>query len=136
MSYAVSAALQAAIYDHLRGDAGVAAHAGAAIFDAMPPGDVPAIYVVLGDETVRDASDQSGPGAVHDLTISVVTSQAGFAAAKSAAGAVAEALEDAPLDLARGRLIAFGFAKARALRSAKGALRRIDMTFRARTSGA
>ncbi|WP_084863590.1 DUF3168 domain-containing protein [Salibaculum halophilum] len=132
MSYAVSAALQAAVYQALAGNSAVAALSGGEIFDAPPAGPEPALYVTLGPERVRDASDQGAEGATHDFTISVITNSAGFAEAKALAGAVSDALIDAPLALSRGRLVALGFSRARARRLRPGDQRRIDLTFRAR----
>ena len=47
MTYAVSSALQQAVYQTLSGDAGLAAIVGANIFDVAPSGSVPAIYVLM-----------------------------------------------------------------------------------------
>ena len=131
MSYAVSAALQQAVYQRLAGDAALTALVGDAIFDARPPGPVPDIYVALGPEKVRDASDQTGHGARHEFTVSVVAAARGFAAAKTAAAAISDALVDADLTLARGRVVFLRFLRAAATRSGKGETRRIDLIFRA-----
>ena len=45
MSYAVSGALQAAVFAALSGDAALAALVGSAIYDAVPAGTVPDLYV-------------------------------------------------------------------------------------------
>lgn len=130
MSYAVSAALQAAIHDRLSGDLQLSALTDGAIHDALPPGPLPDLYIVLGPEQVRDRSDISGRGAEHDLVISVVTGISGFSPAKMAAAAISDALLGAPLELTRGRVVMLDFLRARAAR--KGGQRQIDMTFRAR----
>ena len=135
MSYAVSGALQAAIYGALQGDATLTGLVGSAIYDAPPSGALPGLYVTLGAERVRDASDGSGVGAWHDLTIAVVTGAAGFSAAKAVAGAVSDLLHQADLPLARGRLVSLRFRRAEARRESSG-LRRIDLTFRARVEDA
>lgn len=133
MSYAMAAGLQAAVFQRLTADAGVAALVGAAVYDAAPPGDLPPTYVTLGPEEARDASDRTGNGARHRFTVSVVSEVAGFAAAKAVAGAVCDALEDAPLALARGRLVGLWFERASARRSGPaGQVRQIDLRFRAR----
>jgi hypothetical protein len=134
MSYAMSLALQAAVFARLTADAALGDLVGTAVFDALPPGDVPSIYVALGTEKVTDASDGSGAGAVHEFTVSVVTDRAGFASAKRAAAAVSDALLGAPLPLSRGRVIGFRFHKAAAARVGTGDTRRIDLIFRARVS--
>jgi hypothetical protein len=132
MSYALAGALQAAVFAQLRGDATVAGLVGDAVFDAAPPGALPALYVSLGPEIVRDRSDKSGAGAEHEFIVSVVSDAAGFAGAKAVAGAISDALVGAELVLARGRLVGLWFLRARAQRVGGGERRRIDLTFRAR----
>lgn len=132
MSYASGAALQAAVFQRLAADAALAALVGTAIFDAVPPGTVTGTYVSLGPEDVRDASDTTGGGALHEFTVSVVTDASGFLQAKAVAVAVSDALTGAPLVLARGHLVGLWFLKARARRVQTGEMRRIDLSFRAR----
>ena len=131
MSYAVSAALQAAIYGRLSSDPTLAGLVGPAIFDAPPAGRLPPLWVSLGAEEARDASDLTASGAEHRLMVSVVGEATGFAQAKEAAAAISDALHDTTLPLARGRLVWMRFVRAQARQSGTG--RRIDMTFRART---
>ena len=135
MSYAVAAALQAAVYQALLADPALQALVGAAICDAVPPGTVTGSYVSLGPEDVTDASDKTGDGARHDFVVSVVTDAAGFQAAKEVAAAISDALVDAPLALARGSLVGLWFVSAKARRVKTGEARRIDLTFRARVEG-
>jgi len=132
MSYGVSGALQAAVYQALAGDASLGALVGTAIYDAVPAGPVPGLYVSLGPEVVRNRSDKTGAGAAHDFVVSVVSDAAGFQVAKDAAGAVSDALVDAALLLSRGRLVSLNFLRARARRVGNDDVRRIDLTFRAR----
>lgn len=132
MSYAMAAALQAAIWQHLSADAGLGTLVGGAVYDAAPQGAVPDLYVVLGPEDVRERGDATAAGAEHRVTVSVVSAGAGFLAAKQAAGAVSDALESAVPVLTRGRLVSLAFLRARARRSRDGQHRRIDLTFRAR----
>lgn len=134
MSYAVSGALQAAVFAALSGDAALAALVGSAIYDAVPAGTVPDLYVRLGTETVREASDGSGAGAVHSLTVSVITTNPGFASAKAAATAVSDALHGADLALTRGTLVSMQFERATARRIDAASARQIDLRFRARVS--
>ncbi len=134
MSYGGSAALQAAVYGQLIGDAELSALVGGAIFDAPPAGILPPLYVTLGPEDVRDRSDGTSGGAWHQFTVTILSDAAGFTAAKAAAAAVGDALTDAELALDRGHLAALNFHKARARR--EGKLRRIDLTFRARIDDA
>lgn len=134
MSYAMSAALQSAVYQHLMADVALTGLVGANIFDALPSGTVPTLYVAIGPEKTKDASDGLSGGAWHEFTISVVSESSGFAQAKLAAGAVSDALVDAPLTLTRGTLVGLWFRRAAAARVGTGTTRRIDLTFRARVS--
>ncbi len=131
MSYAMAAALQEAVYQTLLADPALAALVGSDIFDAAPPGTVPPIYVSLGPEEASDGSDQSGRGAVHEFTVSVVSQAAGFRTAKEAAAAVSDALLGASLVLSRGRVVYLNFLRAKAARVEGADLRRIDLRFRA-----
>lgn len=128
MSYATAAALQAAIWQHLSG-----ALVGVPVVDALPRGTGKGTFVLIGPEEVVDASDGTGAGAEHRLTLSVISDAAGFQAAKQVAVAVQDALGGASLTLARGRLVSIRFLRAVAKRLDQGAVRRIDMVFRART---
>ncbi|KAA2317411.1 DUF3168 domain-containing protein [Pseudooceanicola sediminis] len=132
MSYAVSAALQAAIFQQLSSDAALVALVGANIFDAPPTGTPPATYVSLGEERVSDRSDMTGAGALHDLTVSVITEEDGFQVAKSVAAVISDSLAQPLPALTRGVVVSLNFLKARARRDGNGTLRRIDMKFRAR----
>ncbi len=134
MSYGVAAALQAAVFQRLTADAALVALVGPAIFDAVPSGSLPPLYVVLGAEDVRDASDKTGGGAEHTFAVSVLTQSAGFSTAKQVAAAVSDALVDAPLNLSRGRLVALNFYKAKAARIGTADMRRINLIFRARVA--
>jgi len=129
MSYQAAAALQAAVFERL---SGLPALAGVSIVDAMPPGTAPGSFVLIGPEQVVDQSDKTGGGAEHRFEVAVISDASGFVSAKTLAGAVSEALVDAGLTLATGRLVSIGFLRATARRLDGGALRRIDMTFRAR----
>lgn len=132
MSYGVSAALQAAVYQQLSTDGGLVSLVGAAIYDTPPSGTVPSTYVSLGPEDVRDQSDKSQHGALHMFTVSVVSDGAGFQSAKLIAAAISDSLVDADLILSRGSLIYLNFDRAVARRVASGETRRIDLRFRAR----
>ncbi|WP_299962083.1 DUF3168 domain-containing protein [uncultured Roseobacter sp.] len=132
MSYAMSGALQAAIYETLINDATLGGLVGTNVYDAVPSGDLPETYVRLGAEQARDASDQTGIGALHTVEISVFTTQPGFAGAKAVATAISDALQDADLALSRGRLVFLRFQRAEARRIDTNAGRQIRMRFQAR----
>lgn len=131
MSYGVSASLQTAVYQALVSDSALGALVGSDIYDAIPTGTLPLLYVALGPELVKDRSDKLGGGAMHEFTVSVVTENAGFATAKQAAAAVSDALVDADLTLTRGTLITLNFFRAKAVRVGTADQRRIDLTFQA-----
>ena len=134
MSYGVSSALQAGVYQALTNEPDLAAILGTAIYDALPQGALPQIYAVIGAETVRDASDKTGRGALHEFTVSVVTESAGFASAKVAAAAVSDVLVNADIVLSRGTLVSLNFYKAKAARIGAGDMRQINLIFRARVA--
>lgn len=131
MSYAMSLALQEAVYTQLALDVALVGLVGSAIFDAPPTGAPPPLYVLLGTEQVRDRSSKTTEGAMHDFVVKIVSDEAGFAAAKTVGAVVCDALIDANVVLSRGRLISLGFRKARAKRGKAPEGRQIDLTFRA-----
>src|SRR6056297_548191 len=131
MSYAVAAALQGAVYQRLQGDAGLSVLVGDRVYDAVPKGRLPDLYVALGPERAVDASDKTGRGAWHEFVVSVISDDAGFQSAKEVSAAVCDALIDADLGLERGRLVALNFKRAVAQRE-KAGRRRVDLIFRAR----
>ena len=132
MSFAMSGPLQAAVYDALVADSALGTIVGSAIYDAVPSGALPPIYVRLGSEDVTDASDCSSAGALHRFSVSVITSNPGFAQAKAAAAAVSDVLHGGDLVLTRGRLVYLRFERARAARVESAATRQIDLRFAAR----
>lgn len=128
MSYAASAALQAAIYQALTT---APALAGVAVYDAVPPSPA-GTFVLVGPEEVRDASDKTGAGAEHQVAVSVISDGTGFLAAKTIAAAISDLLVGASLALSRGSLVSLLFLRASARRIDEGEVRRIDQVFRAR----
>ena len=50
MSYAMAAALQGAVYQRLQGDAALTALVGTRVYDAVPKGKLPDLYIALGPE--------------------------------------------------------------------------------------
>lgn len=135
MSYMSAAALQAAVYQHLVADAPLAALVDGGIHDAPVPGTASGSYVVLGAEEVIDRSDVSGPGAEHRFTLSILSDAPGFQHAKEIAGRIGRILPGADLALSEGRLVDLWFHQAQARRVEGGAVRRIDLRFRARIEG-
>ena len=129
MSYGAGAALQTAIFGLL---ATAPELAGVGILDAIPPGGGGGTFVLIGPEEVVDLSDSSGGGTEHRFSVSVISDAAGFLAAKSVSGAVSERLIAATPPLSCGRVVSIRFVKAVARRLNNGAVRRVDLTFRAR----
>tara|TARA_R110002051_G_scaffold14460_3_gene46812 strand:- start:4982 stop:5392 length:411 start_codon:yes stop_codon:yes gene_type:complete len=134
MSYGVSAALQEAVFQQLFNDPWLSVVVGSNVYDALPAGTLPSLYVTLGPELVKDQSDKTGAGALHEITVSVVTDVAGFAQAKTAAAAVSDALVDADLALSRGAVVSLNFFKATAARVGTGDIRQINLIFRVRVT--
>lgn len=129
MSYGSAAALQAAIYQRLTATTELA---GVPVVDALPSGSGKGTFILIGPEEVIDASDGSGAGSEHRLTVSVISDATGFRAVKDIAVAVSDTLSEAQLVLLRGRLVSLRFLRAVARRLDQGAVRRIDLLFRAR----
>lgn len=129
MSYGVTQALQQAVYGALVADGTVTSIVGNAVHDALPPGPVPDLYISLGPERVRDRSDKTGRGAVHDFPVTVIGDGAGFTGMKALAAAISDALTDAELSLSRGELVTLNFLRARARHLADR--REIEVWFRA-----
>lgn len=131
MSFATAQALQAAVYAALKTDASVTALAHDAIFDALPKGNLPALYIVLGAENTRDHSTQTSAGALHDIEVEIYSDAPGFQTAKQLAAAVCDALIDADLTLDRGKLIRLHFKSARARKGTGSGQRVVRLMFRA-----
>jgi hypothetical protein len=129
MSYHAAAALQSAVYAQLTGWAGLA---GVSIVDAIPSGSSLGTFVLIGPEQVLDQSDKTGDGAEHRFDVSVISDDAGFLSAKEIAAEISQVLVGASLTLTVGTLISIGFLRANARRLQQGAMRRIDLSFRAR----
>lgn len=131
MSYAASAALQKAVFQTLAADAALAALVGDAIYDAVPGGQVPGLYLSLGTEEVLVRGDVSASIARHRVTVSVIADSAGFGPAKTAAGLVSAVLNGATPVLDTGVLISMRLDRTRALRVGRNKKRRIDLRFEA-----
>lgn len=129
MSYAASAGLQTAVYGLLVADAGVSALVGDAVYDAVPGGQVPALYVMIGGEQVLAKADCSATLSRHRLMVRVVTEASGFESAKVLAGAISDALDGARPTLDRGQVLSLRFDQARASRVGRNNKRHIEMRF-------
>lgn len=134
MSFSNSADLQSAIYTKLSADTEISSLVGEHIYDAMPSGELPELFISLGAEVMHDKSDLTGSGTDHDLTLSVITSKAGFLPAKTLATAVGRSLLEPYPQLEQGRIVFFNFVRATARRDTDSQTRRIDMLFKARVT--
>jgi Protein of unknown function (DUF3168) len=128
-----SAALRAAIHDALVADAPLTSLLGGPrIYDELPPS--PAFpYVTLGEARVSDYSTGTEPGEEHQLTLHAWSRQGGHQEAHLVAGALLQALDDAPLVLTDYRLINFRFALADVRRESDGRTYHALVRFRAVT---
>ncbi|MEM1273871.1 MAG: DUF3168 domain-containing protein [Pseudomonadota bacterium] len=129
MSYVLSDALQTAVYETLTADATLMSLVDGAIYDALPTGQVPELYVNFGAERVRDRSDASVRAALHEFAVTVISDTPGYLSAKKAAGRIAEILDDSKPDLSRGRVVRMDFFKATA--RVRGKRREVEIWFRA-----
>ena len=130
MSYACSEALQKAVYGALSGSVTLSDAVDGAIYDQVPSGQMPDVYVTLGPEKVLDRSDRTADGARHEFQVAVVSDQGGFSKTKSVGVIISDLLDGADLTLERGQLVDLRFVRAAAKRVSDQ--RRIDLVFRAR----
>lgn len=131
MSYAVGASLQRAVFERLAGEAEIIEIVGPNIYDAVPPGTEPEVFVLIGEEVVRDRSTKTSYGAHHDFMVSVFADQQGFANSKALSAIICDSLLDADLTLDRGRVTGIWFRRARTRRGRAPDRRRVDLQFRA-----
>lgn len=124
MSYAVSAALQKAVYQQL-------SQLSTPVFDALPSGALPELYVSIGPEEARAVDDSTGTGTEVVFTVSVFSRVPSFAKAKTVAAQISDALAAPMPFLDRGTLVSLSFLRARARRADEGGARQIDLRFRA-----
>ena len=133
MSYAMSAALQEAVFAALSGNSALTALV-AGIYDAPPlsNGDVPGgTYITLGDESAKERSSASHKGSTLDFEVNIHSDFAGFSVAKQVAGLVVDTLDWAEPVLSRGSIVNLKFLKSRARRGVAPETRRIALVFRA-----
>jgi hypothetical protein len=136
MPTAASAALRAAVHDALTNNAALAAVLGGAKIYDEAPREMAFPYVTLGDMRIADFSAGSEPGLEHQLTLHAWSRQGGHREAHVIAGALLQALDDAPLALDGHRLVNFRFAVADVRREADGRTYHALVRFRAVTEPA
>lgn len=136
MPTTASAALRAAVHDALAADpALVSVLGGPKIYDE-PPRGVAFPYVTMGEARIADFSAGSEPGEEHQLTLHAWSRQGGHREAHMIAGALLQALDDAPLTLAGHHLVNLRFSVADVRREADGHTYHALLRFRAVTEPA
>jgi len=131
-----SVALRAAIHSALMEDGALTALLGGArVYDEVPAGTA-LPYVTLGEARITDYSTGDGVGEEHQLTLHAWSKQGGHREAHVIAGALLQALDDAPLTLSGHTLINLRFALADVRREADGRTYRASVRFRAVTEPA
>jgi hypothetical protein len=131
-----AASLRAAIRDALAADGALTILLGGAkIYDEVPrAASYP--YVSLGEARVTDFSAGDQPGEEHQLTLHAWSQQGGHREAHMIAGALLQALDDAPLSLAGQHLVNLRFAVADIRREPDGRTYHALVRFRAVTEPA
>jgi hypothetical protein len=128
-----AAALRAAIHDALVADGALNALLGGGRIYDEPPRGAAFPYVTLGEARLTDFSTGSEPGEEHQITLHAWSRQGGHREAQLIAGALLQALDDAPLALAGHRLVNLRFAVADVRREADGRTYHALVRFRAMT---
>jgi len=136
MPTAASAALRAAIHDALIADTALANVLGGPKIYDDPPRAAAFPYVTLGEARIADYSTGTEPGEEHQVTLHAWSRQGGHKEAHTIAGALLQALDDAPLTLADHHLVNFRFAVADVRREADGRTYHALVRFRAVTEPA
>jgi hypothetical protein len=136
MTTAAAAALRAAIHDALVADSALAALLGGPSVYDEPPRTAAFPYITLGEARIADWSTASDSGEEHQLTLHAWSRQGGHREAHMIAGALLQALDDAPLTLSDHRLINLRFAVAGVRREADGRTYHALVRFRAVTEPA
>ena len=133
MPTAASAALRAAVHDALVADAGLLSLLGGPKIYDEPPRAAAFPYVTLGETRVADYSTGTEPGEEHQLVLHAWSRQGGTREAHLIAGALLQALDDAPLTLTDHHLVNFRFSVADVRREADGRTYHALVRFRAVT---
>jgi len=131
-----AAALRAAIHDALVADGALVALLGGPKVYDEPPKSVAFPYVTLGEARVEDFSSGDAPGEEHRLTLHAWSQQGGHKQAHMIAGALLQALDDAPLSPDGHRLVNLRFSVADIRREADGRTYHALVRFRAVTEPA
>lgn len=128
-----NAALRAAIHDALAADGALTSLLGGPkIYDEVPRAAA-FPYVTLGEARVSDFSAGDEPGTEHQLTLHAWSRQGGHREAHLIAGALLQALDDAPLAPDGHKLVNLRFSLADIRREGDGRTYHAVVRFRAVT---
>jgi hypothetical protein len=133
MSTAAAAALRAAIHTALVADGPLTSVLGGAKVYDEPPAGVAFPYVTLGEARVNDFSAGGERGEEQQLTLHAWSRHGGHKEAHLIAGALLQALDDAPLTLADHTLVNLRFPIADVRRETDGRTYHALVRFRAVT---
>jgi hypothetical protein len=128
-----TAALRAAIHDALIADGALTGILGGPKIYDEPPAAAAFPYVTLGEARVSDYSAGEGSLQEHQLTLHAWSRQGGHKEAHLIAGALLQALDDAPLTPAGHQLVNLRFSLADIRREADGRTYHALIRFRAVT---
>ena len=128
-----TAALRAAIHDALTADVALAGILGGAKIYDEPPATAAFPYVTLGEARVSDFSAGEEALQEHQLTLHAWSRQGGHKEAHVIAGALLQALDDAPLSPEGHQLVNLRFSVADIRREADGRTYHALIRFRAVT---
>jgi hypothetical protein len=128
-----TAALRAAIHDALVADTALTSLLGGARIYDEPPATAAFPYVTLGEARISDFAAGDEKLQEHQLTLHAWSRQGGHKQAHMIAGALLQALDDAPLSPAGHQLINLRFALADIRREADGRTYHALVRFRAVT---
>jgi hypothetical protein len=128
-----TAALRAAIHDALNADGALVAMLGGPKVYDEPPRAAAFPYVTLGEARVSDSSTGTEEGEEHQLTLHAWSRQGGYREAHLIAGALLQALDDAPLSPEGHRLVNLRFSVADVRREADARTYHALVRFRAVT---
>jgi hypothetical protein len=131
-----AAALRAAIHDALVADGALTALLGGPKVYDEPPKSAAFPYVTLGEARVEDFSSGDEPGEEYRLTLHAWSQQGGHKQAHMIAGALLQALDDAPLSPDGHTLVNLRFSVADIRREADGRTYHALVRFRAVTEPA
>jgi hypothetical protein len=128
-----AAALRAAIHDALAADGILVSMLGGPKIYDEPPKAATYPYVTLGESRLSDFSTSTEEGEEHQLTLHAWSRQGGHREAHLVAGALLQALDDAPLSVTGHSLVNLRFSVADIRREADGRTYHAIVRFRAVT---